>query len=190
MATSRCHLSDVLREGCRLGTVTLLKQVSVAVAVVAAGAAAFYGATEHTMVMGNVEYVCPNGCVVSQGPKGAVVRDIAGARVAKAYVSEVTAETIEIDNIEYVCPNSCVMTEGPNGPLVRDSAGAKVAKAEAPQTTVAIGNTEYICPNSCVVTRGAEGPVVSDSEGGRVAQGYLSDAYVLHNEPRPQALTR
>lgn len=173
-----------------MGTVTLLKQASMAVAVIAAGAAAFHGASEHTMVMGNVEYACPNGCVVSQSPKGGVVRDIAGARTAKTYVSEVTAETIEIDNIEYVCPNRCVITEGPNGPLVRDSAGGRVAKAEVPKTNIAIGNVEYICPNSCIVTQGPQGPVVSDSEGGRVAQGYLSDAYVLHNEPPPQALRR
>lgn len=182
MTTSRCDLSDVSREVCRLEIATLLKQASVAVAVIAAGAVAFRGATEHTMVVGNIEYLCPNGCVVSQGPKGAVVRDVAGARVAKTYVSDVTAETIEIDNIEYVCPNNCVITEGPNGPLVRDSAGATVAKAQVPQTNIAIGNAEYICPNSCVVTQSPEGPVVRDSEGGRVAQGYVSDAYVLHAE--------
>ncbi len=165
-----------------MGIGTFLKQASLAVAVIAAGAAAFRGATEHTAVVGNIEYLCSNGCVVSQGPKGVAVRDIAGARVAKTYVSETTAETIEIDNVEYVCPNRCVITESPKGTLVRDSAGGRVAKTKVPQTSIAIGNAEHICPNSCVVTQGPKGPVVRDSEGGRVTQGYLSDGYVLHTE--------
>lgn len=165
---------------------TLLKQACVAVAVIAAGVAAFRTATEPTVVVGNIEYSCPNGCVVTQNPKGAVVRDSAGARVAQTYVADVTAETIEIDNIEYVCPSRCVTTQGPKGLVVRDSAGGNVATAEVPRKTIAIGNVEYICPSRCVVTQGPQGPVVSDSEGGRVAQGYLSDAYVVHAERPPQ----
>ncbi|WP_363800123.1 hypothetical protein ABU614_08765 [Lysobacter firmicutimachus] len=67
---------------------SFLVQASIAIAVIAAGAAALPAGTAHTAVVGDIEYGCPNGCLVSDGPSGPVVKDAGGSRMVLGHLKE------------------------------------------------------------------------------------------------------